>query len=366
MTAGWLLSEMRDPAGGFWSSLDADSEGEEGKFYVFTLDEVRAATGDDFDAAVAAYGFSESGNFEGKNIPIHAGEIEAVQRDRVRDRLLEFRATRTRPGTDDKVLTGWNGLAASALAEAGAALGEPEWIVAAGEAMDFVLQNLRVDGRLMRAYRRGVVKHLGYAEDYAYTLEACLTLFDTTGDGRWFDEAQWAADESLRLFSADDGAFFTTGQDAETLITRPREFVDNAIPAANSVLAMALQKMTLLTGEKSYEEAALGAVAFLADAAGRSPTGFGAVLGALDLWSSNADEVVLVGPDRDTLLDVVRARYRPNMVLVSVADGTEMQDRIPLLRERSATGRATAFVCHRGVCDLPTNDPERLAEQLQP
>ncbi|MPZ70161.1 MAG: DUF255 domain-containing protein [Actinobacteria bacterium] len=370
MTARWLLTEMRDPAGGFWSSLDADSEGEEGRFYAFTLDEVRDATGDDFGHAVEALGFTEAGNFEGKSVPVHAAVIERNAEERVRGALLAVRNTRVRPGTDSKVLAGWNGLTAAALAEAGVALKEPTWIAAAAEAMDFVLTTMRVDGRLMRSYRETdagekLVKHLGYAEDYAFVLEACLALFEATGSASWLESARWAADEAIRLFASDD-TFFTTGTDAPDLITRPKELVDNAVPSANSVLALGLQKIALVTGKNDYEDVALAAMRPLADAAGRSPTGFGTLLGAIDFYTSDPDEIVILGPSAEPLLDVVRERYRPNKILIAPDDAADLEGVTPLVEGRGPVeGKAAAYVCHRGVCLLPVTDPEALREQLK-
>jgi uncharacterized protein YyaL (SSP411 family) len=372
--ADWMLREMRDPGGGFYSTIDADSEGGEGHFYLWSLDEVREVTSGDFDVAVAHFGFSEGGNFEGLNIPVYKGEANREVLDRIREEMLASRSTRSRPETDTKVLTAWNGLAVSALAEAGSALAQQGWIDAAREAMDFVLGTLREEGRLMRSYRRTengreVVNHLGYSEDYAYVLEGCIALFEATGQARWLEEARWAADEVIRLFSDSNGGFFTTGADAERLVTRPKDLQDNALPASNSVLSLELQKLAHLTGENEYESHALGAIRLVRDAIVRVPLGFGHWLGAVDFYTAPAAEVVIVGNkdsvDMQEMLRLVRERFRPNKVLVATSPGSSLVDDLPLLKGRGeVNGAATAYVCRNGVCKLPVTTVDALRAQL--
>jgi uncharacterized protein len=373
-TAAWMLDEMRAPEGGFWSSLDADSEGEEGRFYLWSLDEVRDATGADADAAIAHWGFTEAGNFEGRNIPVHkngSADPEAIAR--ARTALLERRAQRVRPGTDDKVLTAWNGLAAAALAEAGAALDVSEWIAAAAEAMTFVLERLHVDGRLMRSFSgrhgNGVIKHLGCCEDYAFVVEACIALYEATHDPMWLEHAIEGADDALRLFfDGERGGFFTTGSDAEELVARPKDLFDNAIPSANSVLALQLQRLFSITGRDAYLDAAERTLRLVAEVVGRSPSGFGHMLEAVDYYASEALEIVIVGdsrtPDTLALVDPVRHRYLPNKVLVVSEASTEDVARIPLLAGRAGGEQPTAYVCRRGTCRLPVTSPDDLVAQL--
>jgi uncharacterized protein len=371
-TADWMLAEMRDESGGFWSSLDADSEGEEGKFYVWSLDEVREVTGSDFDEAVHHWGFSEAGNFEGHNIPVWAHDpSDPAAIERARAALMARRSKRVRPDTDTKVLTAWNGLAASALAEAGTILGRPEWVQAAGDVMRFLFQELRSDGRLMRSYKEGTVKHLAYAEDYAFFLEASLALYEATFEASWLDLARWAADQAIELFGDDvKGGFYTSGTDAEALLTRDKDLVDNAIPSANSVLALELQRLSHFLGEPSYEQRGVGIIRLITQAAERSPAAFGHLLAAVDFHTGSPREIVVIGgPDgRDTgsLIATVRERFIPNKVVVAAEDpGPSEARRIPLLEGRGRIdGRAAAYVCRGGVCDLPVTEPDDLREQL--
>jgi uncharacterized protein YyaL (SSP411 family) len=371
-TADWMLAEMRDTSRGFWSSLDADSEGEEGRFYVWSLDEVREVTGSDFDEAVHHWGFSEGGNFEGKNIPVWAHDPrDPAAIERARAALLARRAQRVRPGTDTKVLTAWNGLAASALAEAGTILSRPEWVQAAGDVMHFVFRELRSDGRLMRSYKDGTVKHLAYAEDYAFFLEASLALYEATFEASWLDLARWAADEAIELFGDDaKGGFYTSGTDAEALLTRDKDLVDNAIPSANSVFALELQRLSHFLGEPSYEQRGVGIVRLIKQAAERSPAAFGHLLASVDFYTGSPREIVVIGgPDaRDagSLIATVRERFIPNKVVIAAEDpGPSEARRIPLLEGRGRIdGRPAAYVCRGGVCDLPVTEADDLREQL--
>ena len=375
-TARWMLGEMRDPGGGFWSSLDADSEGEEGKFYVWTLDEVREVLADDPDAAIRHWGFSEEGNFEGHNIPVLADpDVDAEVVERARSALLERRAKRVRPGTDSKVLTGWSTLAASALAEAGFLLDHEEWIAAAREAVEFTFDKMRVGGRLMRSYRRDergeTIRHLGVCEDYAFVLEACLSLFEATHERRWLTEATWAADEAIRLFLDEEtGGFFTTGSDGEQLVVRPKDLFDNAVPSPNSVLALELQRLALFTGIADYEKHALNAMRVVHDVIIQSPQAFGHALRAIDFYLASPPEIVIVGDtdrsDGEDLLALLRETYFPNKVLI-VAENPSLADAqtIPLLRDRQLIeGRTTAYVCYHGTCQLPVTTKDDLRTQL--
>ena len=375
-TAQWMLDEMREPSGGFYSSLDADSEGEEGRFYVWSLEEVREVTGEDYEAAVDRYGFTASGNFEGLNIPIRASGRDDEAVARARTALLARRTNRVRPATDDKVLAAWNAYAAAALAEAGAALGHAGWIEAARAAMTFVLSTMRPDGRLRRSARRGddgayALGGKAFCEDHAAVLEAALALFEATGEAGWLAEARWSAGEAMRLFHDDEGGgFFTTGSDAEALVTRPKDVVDNAVPSANSVLALELQRLAMITGDHASEDTALEILRLMRDPMARSPLGFAHLLQALDLYTSKPLEIVVVG-DRDdagtgSLLSAVRMRFLPAKVLVASEESGPLADDLPLLEGRTKVdGRAAAYVCTRGTCRRPVTEPGDLVAEIE-
>ncbi len=389
-TLDFLLRELRGPEGGFWSSLDADSEGEEGRFYVWPYDELVevAGAGDRAlgEAVAACLGATPEGNWEGTNVlwrPVPAAavaaelggdpdELEAAV-EATLARLVARRGERVRPGADDKVLAGWNGLAISALAEAGRAFGEPRYVEAAVEAAGFVLGELRgPEGRLHRAWRAGRRSGPAFADDHALLAEACLTLYETTFELRWFEEARRLVEELLGLFHDDvAGGFFQTGADQERLVVRPKELLDNAVPSGNSAAAEVLLRMALLTGEERYERAAEGALRAVRGGMARAPTAFGHALQALDLWVGPAHEVAIVGdpaaPDTRALVEEVTVRrFLPNRVLAVAAPDDEAARRaLPLLEGRAPVdGRATAYVCRRFVCELPVTEPAALAARL--
>ncbi len=378
-TADYLLRELRHPDGGFFSSQDADSEGEEGKFFVWSYQELMEVVG---EAVARFYGAVPDGNWEGRNVlwtpfpPETLAEQAGVAVDELertvlagRAALLERREGRVHPATDDKVLAAWNGLAIAALAEAGRVLPEPRYVLAAVEAAEFVLDTMRVP-RLRRAWREGRLGGPGYLDDHACMAEACLTLYETTFEARWLREALALADELLELFADPEGGFYQTGADAEKLVVRPRELFDNAVPAGSSVAAEVLLRLGRLVGGERYEQAALGALRVVQGLFARAPTGFGHALGVADFALSKVHEVAIVGepgaPDTAALLAEVRRRYRPNQVvaLAAPADG-EAVGAVPLLADRPLVdGHATAYVCEHFACRQPVTEPAALAQQL--
>ena len=384
-TLEYLLREMRHEAGAFFCAQDADSEGEEGKFFVWSYDELVAEAGDSGRVVAEYFGALPEGNWEGKNVlwrprPLEqvaqaagmpASELEQLV-EVARRRLLQSREQRIRPATDDKTLASWNGLAISAFAEAGRVLEEPAYVRAAERAAEFVLKELRNDaGRLLRAWRDGRTSGLAYLDDYAMMAAGCLSLYECTFDLRWITEAKALADEMLQLFrDPEGGAFFQTGADAERLVVRPKELFDNAVPSGNSVAAEVLQRLALLGGGEDYERAAVSALRSVRDLMARAPSGFGYALGALDLYLSAAKEVAIVGApeaeDTRRLAREVWSRYLPNSVVALSEPGDEEAARVvPLLAGRQAIdGRAAAYVCEHFACRTPVTDPAELAAQL--
>jgi uncharacterized protein YyaL (SSP411 family) len=382
-TCEYLLREMRHPGGGFFSSQDADSEGVEGRFFLWSWEELVRVAG---EAVATAFGASPAGNWEGANVLWHpvpvaavAHELElepeALERDvdAARGELFRVREGRVRPATDDKVLAAWNGLAISALAEAGRAFGEPRFVEAARQAAGFVLDHLRRgDGRLLRSWRDGRGGRPGYADDHALMAEACLTLYETTFELGWFERARALADDLVRLFhDPERGGFFQTGSDAESLVLRPKDLYDNAVPSGNSAAADVLLRLAHLTGEPEFERAGASALRLVRDAMAGAPSGFGHALCALDLHLGPVREVAIVGEPADErtrrlAAEVTTARFVPNHVLAVAGPGDEAARRaVALLLDRPRVDdEPTAYVCERFTCRLPVTEPQALARQL--
>jgi uncharacterized protein len=362
-TLDWALREMRAPEGGFYSALDADSEGVEGKFYVWTQDEVRSALGADGEAAIAYFGMSAQGNFEGRNIPVRASADQPPPNlPELRERLYEVRAKRVWPGLDDKRLSAWNALMISALAEAGAALGEPRYLDAARDCAEFVLTAMRDDeGRLLRTFKDGRAHLNAYLEDHAFLVEALLTLYESTFDPRWFAAAREIADQMIERFADEErGGFFETSSDHEQLVARRKDLEDNPIPAGNSSAAYGLLRLAALTGEYEYERRAEGVLRLLHEIAERHPQAFAHLLQALDFRLAQTREVALAGGDTAELERVVRSKFRPHIVLA----GGE-PDGVPLMEGRTPVdGRPAAYVCEQFSCRRPVTEPGELEALL--
>jgi uncharacterized protein YyaL (SSP411 family) len=315
-TLDWALREMRGPEGGFMSALDADSEGEEGRFYLWDLGELRELVGDDADDAVEYFGVTERGNFEGRNI-LTRGEREPERLPEIRRRLYDARAKRVWPGIDDKRLTAWNALMIAALADAGAVLEREDYLDAARACAGFVLESLRGDdGRLLRTYKDGQAKLNGYLEDHAYMVEALISLYEATFEPRWFAAARELADFTIEHFAdGEHGGFFETADYHERLIARRKDLEDNPIPSGNASAAYGLLRLAALTGEHEYERRAVSVFRLLHKVAFRHPQAFAHLLQAMDFHFSQVKEVALVGGDVAPLERAVRSRFRPHLVL---------------------------------------------------
>ena len=366
-TLDWALREMRGPEGGFYSALDADSEGEEGRFYVWTPEELRAVLGEGAEAIGAYYGVSEAGNFEGRNILHLVAGAEAPGPDglaEARKALYEARSKREWPGLDDKRLTSWNALMIGALGEAGAALGRADYLGAARDCAEFVLRVLRdQDGRLLRTYKDGEARLNAYLEDHAFLLDALLTLYEATFEPRWFEEARALADTMIARFGDPKrGGFYSTSEDHEQLIARRKEIGDHPIPSGNSAAALALLRLEALSGERSYGVQADGVLRLFAKTAPRQPDAFAHLLRALDFQLAPTKEVALVGNDLAELAAVVRRGHRPHLVLAGGAEGSDIP---PLLAGRpQVDGRSAAYVCEHFACQAPVTTAEHLTDLL--
>jgi uncharacterized protein YyaL (SSP411 family) len=373
-TVTYVLRDLRHPQGGFFSAEDADSDGVEGKFYLWSLEDIERIAGDDAAEVIRYFGVTAAGNFEDPHTGYRGNILHVVDRGeeppeavrRALPRLFAAREKRTRPGLDDKVLLAWNALFLRVLAEAAAAFERDDWMDAARANARFLLSELRRDdGRLLRSWQDGRARHLAYADDYAALLEALLTLAEVD-DVAWLADARRVANELLRLFHDDDrGAFFTTGSDAESLIVRPKEFQDNATPAENSLAANGLLRLAALTGDDRYEAPAAQILRLLGPVLSEHATAFAYLLGALERLVTPPLEIAIVAEaDGSALRREVTSRLLPASVAVTAPPGTGA-DLTPLLADRSLVdGKATAYVCEHFACRQPVTKPEELRAQL--
>ncbi|MFZ1463589.1 MAG: thioredoxin domain-containing protein [Anaerolineae bacterium] len=383
----YVLREMTSPEGGFYTAQDADSEGEEGKFFVWTQAEVRDLLGQkDAELFGRYYDVTARGNFEMTNI-LHVEKPLAVVAsqagitpehlaaviERGRAQLFAARQQRVAPGLDDKVLTSWNGLMLATFADAARILGRDDYRQVALAAATFLLSRLRdpQNGRLLRTYRDGQAKLSAYLEDYALLAEGLLALYQATFDLRWLHEAQTLADLMLEHFwDADLGAFFSTSDDHETLIARPKEVVDNAMPSANASAAGVLLHLGRLLGHETYERHGVAVLQLLHEGMMQAPGAFSRLLCVLDSYLAPPAEIAIIGaasaPDTQALLTEVWRTYLPNtLVAVAPADDRAARALIPMLAGRDQVGgQATAYVCENHTCQLPVNTASALRQQL--
>ncbi|MFL6334601.1 MAG: thioredoxin domain-containing protein [Pyrinomonadaceae bacterium] len=383
-TLGYVKREMLDESGAFYSTQDADSEGVEGKFFVWDMGEVESLLGP-LDARLfcAYYDVTEGGNFEEQNIlnvkrpaaEVAREEKVSVERlseavERGRGILFTERERRIKPGRDEKVITAWNGLMLEAYAEAAAVLEREDYREVAERNAQFMLDTLLKDGLLLHVYKDGRAKHVGFLDDYAFVVSGLVTLYETTGRLRWLEAASGLTDKMVEEFwDEEGGGFFYNGRSGEKLIVRSKDYFDNATPSGNSVAAEALLRLSVLTGKEDYRRKAVNVLRLVRDAVERYPSAFGYALGALDFYLSKPKEIVVVGEAEEArpLLREVWGRYLPNKVVV-LSKGAEpaAAQIVPLLQDRAAQGdRATAYVCENYTCLQPVNTPEELAAQLE-
>jgi uncharacterized protein YyaL (SSP411 family) len=383
-TASWLLSDMRHPEGGFYSAWDADSEGEEGKYYVWSAGEIRDVLGAEPARLFGrVYDVSESGNWEGNNIlnlprspevVARSEGIDPAELERViagcRRALLEVRARRVPPLRDDKVLVGWNGMVLRALAEGGAVLGEAAWIEAARAGVSFLLAETRRDNRLLHVWKDGDAKIGGFLEDYAALGNALLSVHEATLDPAWLGEARWCVERVLELFwDGKTRAFYDTASDAERLVVRPRDVMDNATPSGNSLAADLLERAARVFGDAALDDLARQAIDGQAEQAKAYSIAFGRLLSVATRRAMRPVEVAIVGPreDADTvaLARAAAAPWLPQRIVVGAEEREALPFTVPLLQDRGMKdGRPTAYVCSEYVCKQPVQSAEGVARQL--
>lgn len=359
-TVDYVLRDLAAPGGGLCAAEDADSEGHEGRFYVWTPSQLREALGPELaDAASAWYQVTPAGNFEGSSIlcrPLGAPLARPPEIEEARTRLQAARAERVRPGRDDKVLTEWNAMFCSSLAEAAAVTGNRQWARSAIDVGDFLFASLRrSDGRWLRSWHSGEARHLAYAGDYAWLVECCTRLAELTGERRWLERALASARDMLRLFADEPGPLHTTGTDAETLVVRPTDVFDGALPSANSVAATALIRLGTLTGDEETADAGAALLAALMDSARRHPLALANVVVAAGYAHGAATEVVVAG-DRADLLAAFRHRYEPTAVVLW---GERTSS--PLWEQRTD---GAAYVCRHYRCRTPALTVDDLERHL--
>jgi hypothetical protein len=373
-TISYVLGELREPGGGLYAAEDADSEGEEGRYYVWSAGELTSVLGPDLGAEAAAwYGVTAAGNFEGRTVLHRSRRGDLARPPRIetaRSMLLAARTGRVRPGLDDKIITEWNAMMCSTLAEAAAATGRDDWSRAAVEIATFLLEHLRrPDGRVLRSWCRGRAGLLGYAADYAWLVDCCTRLGELTGDPRWTMEATTMASRLLELFTDDEhGGLHTTGSDAAPLVVRPREVQDGVTPSAGSVAAIALARLGALTGDDALSAAAGRIVASVGAGLAAAPSAFAELLLAASLVEHGPVEIAVTG-DRADLVQAARRRFVPGAVVAwtpktteePAGDGKVVAFESPLLADRE---EGFVYLCRHGACLAPIRDADALLKAL--
>ena len=386
-TLDYVIREMTDPDGGFYSSQDADSEGEEGKYFFWEATEVEQILGEDLGKLINRYyGVGEDAHSDGENIlhvhkspedvcnefGINQAELDTKLLN-AKAKLLSVRQKRIPPGTDDKILTAWNGMMLGAFAEAAAVLKRPDYLEIALKNATFLLEKLSSpSGRIRRTHKKGESKLLGYLEDYANLIDGLISLHALTLDLKWLNEADRLTTDMLDLFWDDkEQCFFDTGNDHEKLIMRPQDYFDNATPSGAAVASDVLLKLAILTNNTQYKEVGKTMLRSLRMVMSRAPMGFGHWLCVLDFHLSTPKEIAIVGPAKDTrtqeLIDEIFGRFLPNKVVSGFQPGEgDENTKYPLLKDKHMVDNSpTAFVCENYTCNLPTTEASSLIQQLE-
>jgi uncharacterized protein len=384
-TYDYILREMTAPEGGFYSATDADSEGEEGKFFVWSQAEIEQVLGDDAPIAIEYYGVTQGGNFEGKNILyVPNDDIMIAERlglsvddlhaalERIKGKLYTHRSQRIAPGLDDKILASWNGMMLASLAEAARILNRDDYRQAAERCAAYLLTTMtNDDGRLYRTAKGAEAKLNAYLEDYANVIDGLLELYQTTFTERYFTEARRLADIALERFAADDGAgFYDTSDDHEALVVRPRNLQDNAVPSGNTMFARQCVRLSAYTGDHRYEDAARTVLRTLVSAMQQYPLAFAEALNTADMLISGMKEVAVVGEPgaaaTTELLNIIRKPYRPNVITALAPANVDGESTIPLLSYRVMRGdQPTVYVCENFACKMPATAPEDVRNLLE-
>jgi uncharacterized protein len=380
-TLAFVQRELTSPEGGFYSALDADSEGEEGKFYVWEEDEIDELLGDDATLAKRYFGVSATGNFEGKNILERSYPAKAIANQfnlsneeleskisTVKTKLFEVRERRIRPGLDDKILTSWNSLMLAAFADAGRILKHPDYVDAAIRNATFLRDKLYLNGRLKHSYKNGEAKIQGLLEDYAYFGLALVSLYRATFDSQWLVLALNLAETITRHFADDAGGFFSTADDAEALIVRPKNFFDSPMPSENAATAELLLVLSRYTDNRTWETLAMNTLKSMTEAMRKQPNGFASLLCALEIVFAPPQEIAVFANQDEAkeMLELIETHASPHAVVALVENETNpLLTRLPFLQQRGRIdGKATVYVCEAGVCKLPVTTLEALKNQL--
>ena len=378
-TLDYVLREMTNPSGGFYSSQDADSEGEEGKFFVWSEREIDDLLGDDSNAFKFFFDVSKDGNFEGKNILNRPRTIDSAASalkiepfelfsliENAKQGLFEARETRIKPHRDEKVLASWNGLMLAAFADAAGVLGDDKYLKTAEKNAEFLLSKMLTDsGRLFRSWKAGEAKLNGYLDDYANVADGLLALYQVTGNIRYFQNARSLVDLMLEHFwDQEAGGFFYTSNDHEELVVRTKDFTDNATPSGNSAAADVLLRIAMLTGDDRYERFAVATLRLAANQIARYPQGFGRALSTLGSHLYNAGELAIVGPAGNELAEVALATYLPTTTVALSSDPDNDAAEVPLFEGRGRSDRPLAFLCKNFVCSRPVTSSAELREML--